>query len=99
MLPYFRSPFAAGDRPLVMTSGNLGDEPIARGNAEALAVWPLADLFLLHDRPIQTVCDDSVVRLFEGRGSPGTAVSGLRPLSVPCLGHRHGAACWPWAAS
>ncbi|MBD3235618.1 MAG: carbamoyltransferase HypF, partial [Candidatus Eisenbacteria bacterium] len=48
---------------LVMTSGNASDEPIARGNREALArLGAIADLFLLHDRDVLRRLDDSVVR-------------------------------------
>ncbi len=49
--------------PLVMTSGNVSDDPIAFSDEDALArLGVIADLFLLHDRPIETRTDDSVVR-------------------------------------
>jgi hydrogenase maturation protein HypF len=55
-------------RPLVMTSGNVTDEPIAIGNEEALSrLRGIADLFLLHDREVVQRSDDSVVRRI-GRG-------------------------------
>jgi len=52
---------------LVMTSGNLSEEPIVTSNQEGLnRLRPLADWFLLHDRDIYMRADDSVVRTFEG---------------------------------
>jgi hydrogenase maturation protein HypF len=51
---------------LVMTSGNLSEEPIATGNDEALQrLGELADQFLMHDRDIYIRCDDSVLRTLD----------------------------------
>jgi hydrogenase maturation protein HypF len=59
----------AVDRPLVMTSGNQSEEPIAIGNAEARRrLAGIADGFLLHDREIVARYDDSVLRV-AGRSS------------------------------
>ena len=55
--------------PLVMTSGNLSEDPLARTNRDAVArLHGIADCFLLHDRDIVRRVDDSVVRSSE-RGS------------------------------
>jgi hydrogenase maturation protein HypF len=52
---------------LVMTSGNISDEPIAYQDADALEkLAGIADYFLVHDREIHTRCDDSVLRVFRG---------------------------------
>lgn len=67
MLPYTPIQhllFACADPrlgPLVMTSGNASDEPIAIGNDEAVTrLGKLCDAFLMHDRPIERRVDDSV---------------------------------------
>ena len=52
-----------------MTSGNLSDEPIAHRDEDARErLGAIADLLLLHDRPIHTRVDDSVVRAVPGAG-------------------------------
>lgn len=57
----------AAARPLVMTSGNLTDEPIATGLAEARdRLGGIADGFLMHDREIVARYDDSVARVVDG---------------------------------
>lgn len=74
---------AAGNRPLVMTSGNYSDEPIAASNADALAgLSSIADLFLLHDRPIHIRADDSVVVARNGHATPVRRSRGYVPAPV-----------------
>ena len=54
-------------RPLVMTSGNLSEEPIACANGEAVQrLSGICDGYLVHDREIESRCDDSVVRMVAG---------------------------------
>ncbi len=69
--------------PLVMTSGNRSDEPIAFADDDARErLCGIADAFLAHDRPIHRRCEDSVVRAaFPLRRSRGYAPDGL-PLPV-----------------
>jgi hydrogenase maturation protein HypF len=63
-------------QPLVMTSGNLSDEPIATGNDEArLHLASLADAFLMHNRDIRTRCDDSVARIINVRESDNNRIT------------------------
>lgn len=84
MLPYAPLHHLLADRrPLVMTSGNRSDEPIARDNDEARSrLATLADAFLLHDRDIHSVCDDSVVRVAGGAPLPLRRSRGFAPLPV-----------------
>jgi hydrogenase maturation protein HypF len=68
---------------LVMTSGNISEEPIAIENQEATELLArMADAFLMHDRPIRTRCDDSVVRLFEGEPYPLRRARGFAPYPI-----------------
>jgi len=68
---------------LVMTSGNLSEEPIATTNEEAREkLSKLADAFLLHDRDIHVRCDDSVVRVFENDIYPIRRSRGYAPFPV-----------------
>jgi hydrogenase maturation protein HypF len=65
---------ADAGEPLVMTSGNVSDEPIAYEDEDGLLrLQPIADLFLTHDRPIETRTDDSVVRVVSGGSRERTA--------------------------
>jgi hydrogenase maturation protein HypF len=77
-------------RPLVMTSGNLTDEPIAFDDEDARRrLGRVADLFLEHDRPIHRRCEDSVVRaqfpVRRSRGHTPTAIPLPVALRVPLV--------------
>jgi hydrogenase maturation protein HypF len=71
MLPYtplHHLLLAAVTSPVVLTSGNVSDEPIAYLDEDALErLAGIADAFLTHDRPIHIRADDSVVRSLRGR--------------------------------
>lgn len=70
--------------PVVATSGNLSDEPICTEARDALArLAGVADLFLVHDRPIARPVDDSVVRVIAGEPVVLRAARGYAPLAVP----------------
>jgi hydrogenase maturation protein HypF len=69
--------------PLVMTSGNISEEPIAIDNIEAQGrLSGLADIFLMHNRPIRTRCDDSVMRTYRGATFPVRRSRGYTPFPV-----------------
>ena len=99
MLPYtplhylLLEPAESFPSALVMTSGNLSEEPIVTDNDEARArLAPLCDALLLHNRPIHTRCDDSVARVtaatgpFSLRRARGYAPSALKlPWDAPPL--------------
>jgi hydrogenase maturation protein HypF len=72
--------------PLVMTSGNRSDEPIAYEDGDALKrLSGIADVFLLHNRPIHVRCDDSVTRWVGGAELPLRRSRGYapEPLALP----------------
>ena len=83
MLPYTPLHHLLFDRSLealVMTSGNMSEEPIVSRNEDARPrLHTLADHFLLHNRTIQTRVDDSVVQTFEGREYPVRRSRGYAP--------------------
>ncbi|MGZ6987877.1 MAG: Sua5/YciO/YrdC/YwlC family protein, partial [Thermoanaerobaculia bacterium] len=74
----------AASAPLVATSGNLSEEPICTDELEALSrLAGLADVFLVHDRPIERHADDSVVRIAAGAPRVLRRARGYAPLPVP----------------
>ncbi len=74
--------------PLVATSGNMADEPICTEEREAVArLQGIADLFLVHNRPIIRYVDDSVVRVMMGRELVVRRARGYAPLPVSLSDH------------
>jgi hydrogenase maturation protein HypF len=79
------------DQPMVLTSGNFSDEPIAYRDDDAMErLGAIADFFLTHDRPIHIRTDDSVVRVFSGREMPIRRSRGYAPapLALPLCARR-----------
>ncbi len=83
-LLFAQAPAEAPPPPvLVMTSGNLSEEPIVSGNEEAFErLAPIADAIVVHNRPIETRLDDSVVRVFEGRERLVRRARGYAPAPI-----------------
>jgi hydrogenase maturation protein HypF len=90
MLPY--SPLhhlllADAGMPIVLTSGNVSDEPIAYRDADARErLAPIADVFLTHDRPIHMRTDDGIVRVAAGRPRVLRRSRGQVPAALPLPG-------------
>lgn len=77
-------------RPLVMTSGNASDEPIAYDDSDAMArLGGIAGVFLTHDRAIHIRCDDGVTRVVQGTELPIRRSRGQapRPVRLPAACH------------
>ena len=80
---------------LIMTSANLSDTPIMKDNEEALeALQGIADGFLMHNRLIQTRCDDSLCWVLDEQEYFARRSRGYvpQPVTVPLM-HRHMLAC------
>ena len=86
MLPYtplYHLLLRANDFPVVATSGNLSDEPICTDENEAVQrLGGIADLFLVHNRPIARHVDDSVLTVMSGEPRFLRRARGYAPLPV-----------------
>jgi len=89
MLPYtpvhhlLFSALSTEHSALIMTSGNRADEPIATGEPEVFErLRGIADLFLTNNRGIHVRCDDSVVRVVDGRQSLIRRSRGYAPRPI-----------------
>ena len=70
--------------PVVATSGNLSDEPICTDEKDALErLGGVADLFLIHNRPIARPMDDSIVRVVAGQETVLRRARGFAPRPLP----------------
>ena len=87
--------------PVIATSGNLSDEPICIDEREALErLSGIADLFLVHNRPIVRHVDDSIVRVMHGPGNGASSCPRLRAVSnchkdrAPKFESQKHSGCW-----
>ncbi len=70
-------------RALVMTSGNMSEEPIASDNEDAFSrLDNIADYFLIHNRDILVRCDDSIINLTSGKPNIIRRSRGYVPVPV-----------------
>ena len=83
--------------PVIATSGNLSDEPICTDEHDALErLGGIADVFLVHNRPIVRHVDDSIVRVMLDRELVLRRARGYAPLPIPiggasaAISHNHG---------
>jgi len=75
--------FAQGIEVLVMTSGNISDEPLICKNEKALEkLGQVADAFLMHDREIYRQVDDSVIHFIDGQPVPLRRARGYVPTPI-----------------
>lgn len=75
--------FATGDfEALVMTSGNISEEPIVSRESDLPRLASLVDQRVTHNRPIETRVDDSVVRVYRGRERVLRRSRGYAPASI-----------------
>ncbi len=82
--------------PIVLTSGNVSDEPIAFADTDAFGrLGGIADAYLTHDRPIHIRTDDSVVRPWRGRETVLRRSRGFvpEPVTLPRPARRPVLAC------
>lgn len=71
------------DIPLVMTSGNISEEPIASQNSEALdKLGNICDFFLIHNRDIYSKYDDSVIKIFKDNEMTVRRARGYAPYPI-----------------
>jgi hydrogenase maturation protein HypF len=86
--------------PVIATSGNLSDEPICIDEREALErLKGVADLFLVHNRPIRRHVDDSIARVMAGRELVLRRARGYAPLPIQMRNAERGVGTDPEAPS